>query len=162
MFWWRDWLTLFLFSFLDWTTWPLTSVRLSVSPGIRSWSAGESGSCALWTRRGQVGGQVFPLIRNDKFSPGPVPGDAGVPGLTGRRRLGWPKEGGGAEPAGESAILRNVVGLSEDEWATRLLAGGEFWSVASMLFKFSSPFCFHSSVFRHVIFSLRHSDEQQP
>lgn len=85
----------FLF-FLDSTTCPPTSVRLVRNQVMKRQESSELGPrfCS-----GQVGGQVFPLIRNDKFSPGPLPGDTSVPGLTGQRRLSWAKEGGRAELA---------------------------------------------------------------
>lgn len=38
----------------------------------------------MWQNCGQVGGQVCPLIQNDKFSLGLLPRDRGLPGLTGR------------------------------------------------------------------------------
>lgn len=143
----------FFFYSLEWTTWLPMGVRLSVSSEIRSWSAGEAGSCALWSRRGQVGGQVFPLIRNDKFSPGPVPGDAGVPGLTGQRRLSWPKGGGGAERATlqfieTSLVCRRSSGLSGFVGRRRFLLSG--YNVVEVFYFFSWFYSPWSFLQRHI------------
>lgn len=108
---------------------------------------------------------MFPLIRNDKFSPGPVPGDAGVPGLTGQRRLSWAKEGGGAEPvasrgrASERASLQFIMSRLEEAESLCLLLGKTTIIVvlnctlggstipvkSSVLFKFSGAFFFLNS-----------------